>query len=507
MHNNEVILIGSGLGGLVTGAILSMNGYKVRIYEKNRQIGGCLQTYSRDKVIFDSGVHYIGGLAPGENLYKVFNYLGILDKLKLKRMDMDGFDHISFGGDAKVYKLAQGKENFISTLVKDFPEEKAAIHAYYEKIKEVCSKFPLYNLRLGDYEEKRSVLHFNAAEYLQELTGNTRLRNVLAGNNLLYAGVAAKTPLYVHALVVNSYMNSSWKCVDGGSQIAKWLGRRIMENGGEIIRNNGVTAIVGEGDKVDHILLQDGKKVKGDHFISNLHPAQTTAMTQSDMLRGAYRNRMQSLENSTGAFVLNVALKPGTFPYLNHNYYYHASDDAWAGIHYQTGTWPETYAMYVSASSKNDVWADSLSIMTYMHYDELQPWQHTFNTVLQPDSRGAAYEDFKKAKADQLITCVEKRFPRFRDCIQSYYVATPLSYRDYIGTGDGSMYGVLKDSKEPLRTMVSSRTKLANLYLTGQNLNLHGILGVTMSSVITASEFLGMEHLVTAINNVSANDV
>ncbi|PSL47616.1 all-trans-retinol 13,14-reductase [Chitinophaga niastensis] len=500
MHKYDVIIMGSGLGGLVCGAILSQNGYRVRIYEKNRQIGGCLQTYSREKVIFDSGVHYIGGLAEGENLYKVFNYLGIFDKLRLKRMDMDGFDHINFSGEDKVYRIAQGEDNFIRTLLADFPDEKDALYAYCNKINEVSGKFPLYNLRVGDYEEKRNVLNINTADFLRSITNNERLQNVLAGNNLLYAGVAEKTPFYVHALVLNSYMKSAWKCVDGGSQIGKLLWRKIRENGGTIIRNTPVTSIQGVGDRVDHIVLQDGTKVQGDYFISNLHPAQTMAITRSDTLRSAYRNRVQGLENATGAFVLNVVLKPGTFKYLNHNYYYHATDNAWAGIDYQAAEWPQTYAMYVSASSRHETYADSLSVMTYMRYEEMQPWQHTFNTVLQPDSRGTDYEAFKNQKAERLIDCVAQQFPDFRNCIQSYYVATPLSYRDYMGTGDGSMYGIQKDSADPLRTMISARTKLSNLYLTGQNLNLHGILGVTISSVITSAELLGMDFLVEAIN-------
>lgn len=500
MQHYDVIIIGSGLGGLVCGAILSRHGYRVCIYEKNRQTGGCLQTWSRDKVIFDSGVHYIGGLAPGENLYKVFKYLGIYDQLRLKRMDMDGFDHISFAGDDKVYRIAQGEENFIRTLLADFPGEEAALRAYCDKITEVCSKFPLYNLRTGDYEEKRAVLQLNTADYLRSITTNEKLQQVLAGNNLLYAGVAEKTPFYVHALVVNSYMKSSWKCVDGGSQIGKLLCRKIREHGGEVIRNMAVTAINGEGDRVDHIVLQDGSKARATHYISNLHPAQTMAITHSDVLRGAYRNRIQGLENSVGAFVLNVALKPRTFKYLNYNHYYHATGNAWAGIAYKEEEWPQTYAMYVSAGSKDETWAESLSVMTYMRYEEVQPWQHTFNTVLQTGSRGADYEAFKEKKANLLIDCVEKQFPGFRDCIHTSYVATPLSYRDYIGTRDGSMYGIAKDSADPLRTMVSARTKLSNLYLTGQNLNLHGILGVTISGVITSAELLGMDFLVNEIN-------
>ena len=91
--------------------------------EKNKQIGGSLQTFAREKVIFDSGVHYIGGLDKGQNLYQVFKYLGVMDKLKLQKMDEDAFDKIIIGNDPKVYRQAQGYENFIKNLVADFPDE------------------------------------------------------------------------------------------------------------------------------------------------------------------------------------------------------------------------------------------------------------------------------------------------------------------------------------------------------------------------------------------------
>ena len=99
MHSYDVVIIGSGLGGLACGAILSKNGYKVCVLEKNKQIGGCLQTFTRDRTIFDSGVHYVGGLLPGQNMHQIFKYLGIMDKLNLKRLDMECFDRIAFAGD------------------------------------------------------------------------------------------------------------------------------------------------------------------------------------------------------------------------------------------------------------------------------------------------------------------------------------------------------------------------------------------------------------------------
>ncbi len=502
MLDYDVVIIGSGLGGLVCGTVLGMNGYKVGIFEKNRQIGGCLQTYSRDKTIIDTGVHYIGALAPGQNLYSIFRYLGIMDELKLKQLDKDAFDKIGFAGDDKTYMLAQGYDNFIKQLLKDFPEEEKALNDYCDKIKEICGKFPLYNLRTGDYAEKEDILHIDTHAFLSSITTNEKLRQVLAGNNLLYAGVADKTPLYIHALITNSFIESAWKCIDGGSQIARLLNKRIREHGGEIHRNTKVAKIAGT-DKIEYVLLENGQRITAKYFISNLHPTQTVEITESEVLRNAYRTRMQNLDNSIGTFLLNIVLKKDTFPYLNYNYYHHETENAWEGVDYTDQNWPLTYALFANATSKNEQFTDSLTIMTYMRYEDVAKWKDTFNTDTHINDRGADYEAFKKEKAERLLDIVEKKFSDIRKCIHAYYIATPLSYRDYQGTADGSMYGIAKDHRNSFKTFIAPRTRLPNLFLTGQNLNLHGILGVTISGLITCGELINMEELLNKIKQAN----
>lgn len=499
MKQFDVVIIGSGLGGLACGTILAKEGYKVCILEKNNQIGGTLQTFVRDRIIFDSGVHYVGGLDQGQNLHTLFRYLGIMDKLKLRKMDEDVFDAIVFEGDPKVYKYAQGYENFIQTLLKDFPDEEVAIRKYCDGIKEVCSKFPLYNLRSGDYFEKVGVLEIDTQTFLESLTPNRKLQNVLAGTSLLYAGVPYKTPLYVHALVINSYIESSWRFVDGGSQIARHLSREILSRGGEILKHQNVVRLVEEHGKLVYAETDGGKKYHGDLFISNVHPARTIEMTESDMLKKAYRTRLKSLENSISTFYVNVVLKKNSLKYINHNYYYFAENDAWCVLNYTQDNWPRGYAMFFTASSRDDEYAEAVTLMTYMRYEDVAQWADTFNTVAREESRGEEYENFKRERAEQLFDVVEKKFPGFKGAIETYYTATPLSVRDYIGTSDGSLYGIVKDYREPMKTFISPRTKIPNLYLTGQNLNLHGVLGVTVSSVLTCSEILGIDYMIEKI--------
>ena len=102
-------------------------------------------------------------------------------------------------------------------------------------------------------------------------------------------------------------------------------------------------------------------------------------------------------------------------------------------------------------------------------------------------------------KAEKIIDEFEKKFPNIRENMEGYYTSTPLTYRDYTATPTGSVYGVSKDAKDPLRTFISPKTKVPNLYLTGQNLNMHGVLGVTISAVKTCSEILGNNKLIEKI--------
>jgi all-trans-retinol 13,14-reductase len=94
---------------------------------------------------------------------------------------------------------------------------------------------------------------------------------------------------------------------------------------------------------------------------------------------------------------------------------------------------------------------------------------------------------------------LEEQMPGTRENIQHYYTSTPLTYLDYTGTERGSMYGILRDCTEPMQTVVSQRTKIPNLFQTGQNINSHGILGVIIGSIITSGELLGVNTIIEQI--------
>ena len=490
----DILVIGSGLGGLVSALVLAKEGLKVCVLEKNNQYGGNLQTFSRDKLIFDTGVHYLGGLAKGQNLYQYFSYLEIMNDLELHRMDVDGFDKITFNGDEIEYPHAQGYDNFVLQLSQFFPDEKENLEKYCEGIQYVCNHFPRYNVTGRDnYNEE--ILHLNTRRFIESITSDKKLQSILLGSNFLYGGDSEETPFYVHALTVNSCMQSAYKCVKGGSQISKLLIRRLREHGADVYKHTEVSEMVfNDAEILVGVRTKSGEEYLAKKFISNIEIRSTLTLINEKRWRKSFLNRVLSWEPVSSCFSVYLVLKPNTTPYFNHNVYHYLSEDhVWNAYHYEKETWPETYMLTSTPSKHHPEFAESLTAISYMHFDEVETWKKTVSTVVDEHERGKEYERFKLVKANKMIDALEKKIPDLRKSIRNIYTSSPLSYRDYIGSFEGNMYGYVKSSDNPLKTMVSPRTKINNLFLTGQSVNMHGILGVTIGAFNTCAEILGKE--------------
>lgn len=492
MKKYDVVILGSGLGSLVCGTILSKEGLSVCVIEKHHQIGGCLQTFTRKGCIFDTGVHYVGGLGKGQVLNNYFTYFGIMDKLNIKKLDTR-FDQVSFSGED--YWHSMGYDNFQEELIRSFPDEKDNIKKYAHRLQTMSEEFPFYNIR----EIKPSIMEADMYEenlmaYLESVTQNKRLQSVLAGTNHLYAGVPEKSPLYIHALINNANIESAWRFVDGSQQIAESLADQIRSNGGEVLAKHEATGFVFEDRTISAVEVNGEDLIYGDRFISGFHPVQTLKLVEAGKIRNAYRTRINMLENSVSTFILYVVLKKNTFRYLNYNVYYFKNENVWTACSKHEQGWPEAYMMLTPASSASDEYADCVTVMTFMEYDEVRQWENT--TI---GKRGEDYEAFKKQKTEQVLDLVSEKFPDFRSCIDAVYTSSPLTYRDYTNTVEGAIYGIQKDSNNIAKTLVLPKTKIPNLFLTGQNTNIHGVLGVTIGAAITCAEFMDINYLMRKI--------
>jgi all-trans-retinol 13,14-reductase len=336
---------------------------------------------------------------------------------------------------------------------------------------------------------------------LRSLTKDERLIQVLAGNNLLYAGVAGQTPFYTHAMSTEAYLHSAHKVVPGSSQIAKLLWKELQRHGGEIHRHAAVTALHEEGGTIRYAATADGARWEAANYIAAIHPAVLFSMMDSKALRPAFRQRVGSLPHTPPAVMVNLVLKPAAVAYPGHNIYWHPSGEALGRLSPAGIQWPDTQALFYTEDAANPGFAESLSILAYADEGDFMRWRHSENITGIQANRDDDYKAQKGDFAAQLLEKTFSRFPELKDAIIASSVATPLTFRDYTGTPGGSLYGPLKDVDRPAQTALAVRTKIPNLLLTGQNVNMHGVMGVTITAVATCAELLGLEYLLSKIRS------
>jgi all-trans-retinol 13,14-reductase len=298
-------------------------------------------------------------------------------------------------------------------------------------------------------------------------------------------------------IIHSSYIESSYRFIDGGSQISDLLAGYITKNGGTILKKAEVTKFLFNNDSLKAVEINHSEKIEGKYFISNIHPKTMFSLIDKAPIRPAYRKRITGLEDTYGIFSLYLSMKENAFEYINSNYYVFKTGNVWDGDNYAQENWPKGYMLHISPTSRNEKYTDAVIVNTYMNWNEVKQWEHT-----DVEQRGDDYKEFKRQKAEKLLDILEKDFPGIRSKTAAYYTSTPLTYRDYTGTYKGSIYGLLKDFNNPLKTLIMPRTNVSNFFLTGQNVNIHGVIGVTICSVLTCSNLIGTQYLLTKMRNV-----
>lgn len=494
----KCVIIGSGLGGLSCGYILLKNGYDVTILEQDNQIGGCLQCFSRDGVKFETGMHFIGSLDKGQTLSYLTHYLDIDKDINLNRLNTKAYDVVSLNGDR--FCFANGKENFIETMASYFPKEKDNLRRYFDLIEKIAKASSLHSLNYDEYDNIINTKYQTQTinEVIDNIIQDSLLRDVLVGNLPLYAGVKDKTPFSTHAFIMDFYNQSAFRVVGGSDSIALSLAKSINNQGGIIVTNKKVKHIVCDESKAIGVETEDEMFYQADIVIADIHPTCVMKMLDTKMIRPAFRQRINNIPNTIGGFSVYLKFKKDKVPYMNSNFYGFKNNSPWNCDMYDENTWPKGYLYMHFCHKNNPTFAQSGVILSYMKMQEMEPWINTF-----VNNRGEDYLEFKNSKAKKLLSEVEKDFPVLKDNIESFYTSTPLTYRDYTNTKDGSMYGVVKDVSLGSSCRVHHRTKVPNLLLTGQNINSHGMLGVLVGTIVTCSALLGEENIYNQIKQAN----
>ena len=105
--------------------------------------------------------------------------------------------------------------------------------------------------------------------------------------------------------------------------------------------------------------------------------------------------------------------------------------------------------------------------------------------------RGEDYNDKKEKIAQRLLDVLYKHIPQAKGKIQHYELSTPLTTQHFINYDKGEIYGLDHTPKRFRQNFLKPRTKIKNLYLTGQDVVTAGVAAALFSGVITTSAMTG----------------
>lgn len=460
MH--DVLIIGSGLGGLECGALLAKRGFKVLVLEGSNQPGGCMQSFRRGGLHYDTGLHYVGGLAQGGAMHEAFAELGLLD-LPWQRMDED-FDHVIIGG--RHFAFHQGYEAFVEGLAKDFPHQREALQSYVQRLQNITA-------------EDMDVC---AYDYLQETFSDELLLNVVSAAAMKTELRKESLPLFNFAHTCSSFIESSWRLKGDGNVLVRKLIGTIEEVGGEVRTNSKVVRLTETDGRISSAVCADGQTYEAEYFISDIHPAVLCDLLEGcPSVRKAFRRRMTFGENTCGMFTAQLSIKPESLRYFAHNVFVYDKPNVWT----MTEENDPVKGVMISARVPEDG-SDNLrqiDLLTPMPWHECQAWAET-----KVGRRGEDYKAFCQQKTKECIRLAEQYIPGLSEMVEQCYTSTPLTYRDYLGSPEGGAFGMRKDCRCSMLSFHSVSTPLPNLLLTGQSIILPGIEGVTMTAFETCSK-------------------
>lgn len=480
---SDIVIIGAGMGGLFCGALLARNGYRVTLLERSHQYGGGLQNFSRHGESFETGMHVAAGFNPGGTLYRICSYLGIMEQLDLRETGM--MMSAMFANEQVRIDIPKGREGFIDALTQAFPEEHDNLERYVTAIERISHEETMFWMETpqAQADVHSDEFYMPASSMIESYTGNERLQQVLAIMNPLYAGVKGHTPAYLHAMVSLLFMDTPSYFVGGSMQLAHALAGVIRKAGGEVLTGIQVTQLKSENCNITGVLDSCGNEYSADWYISDINPCTLADMISGKGFTPGFVARIKDIPASASAFKVFVKLKRDSLPYENYPVcVVRSMNHVWNAPVEADSPWPGMVNCFMVPQADGK-YASHLTIMALMDWECVSRWENT-----RTGQRGEEYNTWKADMTDRVMELLKNRFPGLDGMVEYCFAASPLTFRDWTGTPQGAIYGFSRDCNDLIGSRLSVRTRIKNLLLTGQCVNMHGIGGVPL----TALETVGM---------------
>lgn len=476
----DSVIIGSGVSGLTAALLLAQNGHKVAIIEKCTHLAPLLSRFKRGNVWCDPGLHYTGGLEESGTLSVIFRYLKMRDYIRSIDMKSDCFDKLFINN--KEISIPCGFDGVKKSLTTAYPKSGHAISKYISSIKELRDSTPFINFDL-DFKDFKKNSHVDESlhSFLDSLGAEDELKSVLSQyGNFLYGVSGKEIPFYIHALIMGTFYNYPQTLASGGDEIVDAFKKRLSEENVDIFLNSAAKAFdIDKSNKLRSVTLSNGNTIETTNCIFTPHPHLLASIAPTKAFRPAYLRRIKEMENTPGPFTVYLELDeiPEKICHTN-SYKLSGRNDA-----------PNSNGAFGVMSCDRKIYDGKRKGLCIMKLNSDGPPKPFSDDV---NYRSISYKEYKERETSSIIDSLLSFCPEIDGAFKVVSSASPSTYEAYTGTSGGAAYG-LKQSVNQVK--LGTRTSVVGLYLAGQSVLMPGIMGASISGIISVANILGMEEL------------
>ena len=503
-YDYDVIVIGSGAGGLSVALPLAQAGKNVLVCEQHEVPGGWTHSFTIGGHRFSPGVHYIGGLNEGGQMRRVYEGLGVSGELPFYELNPDGFDHFIFGNER--FDFPRGKEKLIKRLKERFPREVKGIENYFNTLTAMMENLN----HLGRIKSAGDALKFpgrlasilkwfkrTGQDLIEAHVSDPLLKGILSAQSGDHGLPPSQVSAFVHAGITSHYFDGGYYPKNGAQAIPNAFVRALKKAGGEIRLKTAVQKLIVENSSVKKVILQDGTELSARYVISNADPE----VTFGKLIGRAYLSKKLSkkLDRVTYSisalslfFAVDMDLRAAGLD--SGNYWLYDSPDV-DGLYrlgqssavVKTGSVP---AMFLTVTTLKDParlrdGIHTCEAFTFVGYDAFRKWAGE-----ECGSRSQDYQQLKEKLMRAMFNRLEKQVPGISDHLVFKNLATPLTNEHYINATRGNLYSIAKTPAQVGPGSFPVQSEIKNLLMCGASTLSHGVAGATMSGLTAAKKIL-----------------